>query len=270
MNFRKATFVLCVAGLAGAAQAQYSSDFESLMANPQGVILTGQDGYYLPTATSTDFEAFTYAGNLYRLPQNPNGGTTFIAGTGEAGGTFERAQRDISYPTGVVTMQTDIAAAYTGTLPSAQNIGSLSSHDDSASGFSHIQLATWSDPATADAWDAQMIWFDAAGTQLQEQLGAGFMNLSTDTWYTWSVSFDFASKQILEVSLTDIVAGTTETVNPQDRFLRPGATLDGFRFFAGGGVIGNSLAFDNIAIVPAPGAFALLGLGGLIATRRRR
>ena len=28
--------------------------------------------------------------------------------------------------------------------------------------------------------------------------------------------------------------------------------------------------FDNITIVPAPGAFALLGLGGLAATRRRR
>lgn len=237
------------------------------------MVLTGQDGYYLPTATSTDFEAFTYSGNIYRIPQNPNGGTTFIAGTGEAGGTFERAQRDITYPNGLVTMSTDILATYTGTGPSAQNIGSLSSHDDSAAGFAHIQLARWVDPTNPTEWNADMIWFDAGGAQLTEVLpDPAFQNLSIDKWYNWGVVFDAATKQILEVSITDIDAGTTATVNPQDRFLRPGSNLDGFRFFAGGGVIGNTLAFDNISIelVPAPGALALLGLGGLLATRRRR
>jgi len=33
---------------------------------------------------------------------------------------------------------------------------------------------------------------------------------------------------------------------------------------------GDTLTFDNFAAVPAPGAFALVGLGGLAAARRRR
>ena len=66
--------------VAPAAFAQYQSDFDGLMASADGTVLTGQDGYYLPNATSTDFEAYSYSANTLRLPQNPTGGTQFIAG----------------------------------------------------------------------------------------------------------------------------------------------------------------------------------------------
>jgi len=51
--------VLCAALVAAPAVfADYVSDFEDLNAAPNGVVLTGQDGYYIPAGTeSVDFLA---------------------------------------------------------------------------------------------------------------------------------------------------------------------------------------------------------------------
>lgn len=260
--------------LASAANAQYSSDFDGLTSSADGTILTGQDGYFLPNGppNDTDFEVYTYAGNGLRIPQNPNGGTNFIAGIGEAGGSFERAQRLSGFgSSGTYTVGFDIAAAYTGTGASAQNVGSFSLNEGVPGEFSYINLATWVDPATADAWNADFIWFDGSGAQLTEQVSdPNFQNLDTDHWYRWATTFSLDSDQILEVSLTDLTTGDVFTNNPVDRFIRAGANPDHHRFFAGGGVPGNVLAFDNPSVIPAPGALTLLGLGGLVAVRRRR
>ena len=64
------------------AAAQYSQDFEGLIGSPTGVMLTGQDLYYLPNGTGdTDFMVYTYAGNSLGIVQNPAGGAQFIAAT---------------------------------------------------------------------------------------------------------------------------------------------------------------------------------------------
>jgi hypothetical protein len=264
---------------AGAANAQigYSTGFEGLNANAQGVVLTGQDGYYLPVAGSTDFEVFTYSANSYRIPQNPTGGTRFIAGTGEANGTFERAQRDVNFGAGVGTwtMGYDILATYTGNLPSAQNIGSVSIQDFPGS-QSFIALARWADPATAAEWNADYIHYNAAGAQVTSVVpDPAFQNLSIDHWYRWETDFNLSTNQITQLRLIDLTTGVIASHNPADWFLEGGsaggaATPTGFRFFAGGGVAGNTLAFDNFVLVPTPGTMALLALGGLAAFRRRR
>lgn len=270
--------VLTAAGLfASAAHAQYTSGFETMTANPQGVSITGQDGYYLPAvAGSTDFEVYTYAGNAYTFPLNPTGGTRFIAGTGEAGGTFERAQRDMSFApgAGLWTISYDILAAYTGTLPSAQNIGSVSLQPFPGS-QSFIALATWADPATAAAWNADYIYFNAAGGQVQSQVpDPGFQNLQPRQWYRWSTTFNLSTNEIVQMSITGITVAHSASHNPTGWYMEGGtggsATPTGFRFFAGGGVIGNTLAFDNMSVIPSPGTLALVGLGGLLAMRRRR
>lgn len=46
-----------VLAAAPGALAQYTSDFEALTPG----VMTGQDGYYLPNATSADFTVETYA-----------------------------------------------------------------------------------------------------------------------------------------------------------------------------------------------------------------
>ena len=269
-------FVGCVlvAGcLASAASAQYDSGFEDLLGDADGIDLTGQDGFYLPNDTSTDFEVYSYLANSLRIPQNPTGENQFIAGVGQAGGTFERAQRDLAMNGGTWTVSTDILATFTGFGASAQNIGSFSVNR--AGNFQMIQLARWVDPNTPNSWNADYVWFDAAGTQLTEQVpDANFQNLATDHWYRWGTTVDVDTNQILAVSLTDIMTGDTFVYNPSDRYLAGGSGggggLDAFRFFAGGSVAGNVLAFDNPSLVPAPGALAMLVAGGLVSIRRRR
>jgi len=271
-------FAAAVLASASMANAQYSSGFEDIFGDSDGIDLTGQDAYYLPVSGSTDFEVYSYTANSLRLPQNPTGGTKFIAGVGQGSSTFERAQRDMTYGdgTGAWTAAFDIAASFVGFGASAQNIGSFSTQTfPGASTF--IALATWVDPNSPTSWNMNYIRFDANDVQVQAVVpDANFQNLAVDHWYRWETAFNLSTNQITAVTLTDLTNNNVFTHNPVGWYLDGGAgggaTPTGFRFFAGGSVPGNMLAFDNPAIapIPAPGAVALLGLGGLFAGRRRR
>ncbi len=273
--------VVATLGSTAALTAQYGSDFEALevtaspttpfapaLWDPSAVAGTpGQDGYYLPAnTTSAPFNAQFYTGgaplpglNDYGIPDNPNGGAIFIVGEGPASPTFARAQRDMPYgcDRGVWTFATDICAKFVGTLPTAQNLGSLSAQPFPG-GQSFIMLARWTDTATAATWNADYIWFDSAGTQLTESVGdPAFQNLLVDSWYRWETDVDLTNNQVLEVRITDLSSAipVTTTFNPVDRYLEGGsagaASPTGFRFFAGGTVAGNVLAFDNVAVLAA-------------------
>ncbi len=283
-------FVLALAvALGSEAQAQFTTGFEpnTYAGSPAGTVLTGQDGFYIPVAGSQDGLVMTYAGNALGLPLNPTGGTQFAASIGAdpAQGLpqpFSRAQRDITYGsgTGVWTASFDIAAA-TALLgagaPFSQNIGSFSTQVFPGQ-QSFIGLARWANTATGGAWNADYVWFNAAGTQLTESVpDPAFQNLAMDHWYRWGTTFDLGTNQILSVSITDLTTNTTVVHNPVDRYLFGGAagapTPTGFRLFGGtnsGNGNRNALAWDNVSIIPAPSAVALLGLAGLFGARRRR
>ena len=278
-----ATAALALTLAAGqSATAQYFSDFEDPLyaGSAAGTIITGQDGFYIPVLDSQHGLVYLYGGNLLGLPQNPRGGKQFAGVTGgpvDLDVPFARAQRDIGYGdgTGLWTVTFDIAATFAGDGESAQNIGSFSTQvfPDQAT---FIALARWSDPLTPTDWNADYVWFDAAGTQLIEEVAdPAFQNLDIDHWYRWSTTFSLDTSQITEVSITDLTTNITNTNNPIDRYLFGGAggaeTPTGFRLFGGAaGVAGNSLGFDNVDIVPSPATLALLGLGGLAGITRRR
>jgi hypothetical protein len=257
--------VLSLLACATPAVAQYATGFEGLTASAAGTALTGQDGYYLP-AGSVTFNAFTYAGNSLGVPANPGGGNIFVAGTGPGSPTFARAQRDLVFGTGTVRIGFDVLAQFGGTLPSAQNLGSVSLQP-SATAQSFIALARWSDPLTAANWNADYVWFDAAGTSLTESVGdPGFQNLAVNHWYRWETDVDFATNQVLQVRLTDLTTLLTASFDPVGRFMTGGAASapapTAFRMFAGGGVAGNTLAFDNIGIDDFTVPCADLAVGG--------
>jgi hypothetical protein len=248
--------LLCALAAAGTAEAQYTSNFEAVNASAAGTVLTGQDAYYVPPATtSVDFNAHTYAGNAYGIAANPTGGSQFIAGNGPGTGTFARAQRDITFGTGVWTVGFDVCAVFAGTLPTAQNAGSFSLQP-STTNQNFIALARWVDVNLATEWNADYVWYDSAGTALTENVGdPGFLNLPVNTWYRWETDFNLSTNEITEVRLTNIATGVTVTNNPIGRYLFGGTTLTpaptSFRFFAGGGNAGNVMAFDNCSIGPA-------------------
>jgi len=241
--------------LASVANAQYSTGFEGVNGSPAGTVLTGQDGYYIPVGTaSVDFLAFTYAGNTLGIAPNPTGGNQFVTVTGPGAGTFGRAQRNFTYSPGKSTIGFDINASFIGTLPASQNLGSVSMQPFPGS-QSFISLATWVDINTATAWGMNYIYFDAAGVQVQEAVAApAFQNLAVGGWYRWETDIDLVTNRILCARVTDLATGATATQPIAGRYMLGGtagsATPTGFRMFSGGGLTGNTLAFDNVAIGP--------------------
>ena len=250
--------ILGVGASCAGAQAQFETGFEvpEYNASAAGTVLTAQQGWYLPTGTSTDWSAYTYLGNALGLPPNPQGDDQFAAATGQGAGTNARAQMDVTLGAGTWTLATDVSISlFQGTLPAVINIGSLSTQPGGASARL-IMLARWVDINTVNAWNADILYYNAAGTAITATVpDPGFQNLQINHWYRWSATFDFDSNRIGELKIEDLTTGATATHNPSDWYLQGGAagTLPlptAIRMFAGGSTaaFGNTLAFDNVSI----------------------
>jgi hypothetical protein len=264
--------LVCVGllGLAPAAQAQYQQDFDGLNASPTGVVLTGQDGYYLPNGTGdSDFMVYTYAGNSLGIVQNPEGGSQFIAGTGPGDGTtYARAQRNVTFNSGVYELWYDFCGIFSGAAPGSNNVGSFSMRQ--STNTVHINLFTWVDPNNPVAINSTYVPYDAFGTQFPipgTPPGPEWSNLSPNHWYRCRTVVDLNTNMITEVGIRDLAGGTEAVYNPTDWYLFGGSSGSGFlpdaiRWFGGGGGPGNTTAWDNALVEPfaqAEGACCLAG-----------
>lgn len=254
-----------------AANAQYYEGFEGLNGSPGGTLTTGQGGFYLPVAGSTDNNIFTYAGNTLGIPQNPVGGQQFNSGTSNGG--FGRAQLDFDFAAGSVVV---FSFDFLGTIdPSAGAggaafLGSMSLRDTST--VNH--LLDWHDRLNPTDFFMEYRGFDAAGAAVTIVPGPEWEHFERNHWYRAYTTMDLSTNMITEVSIVDLSNGQGATFAPVDFFLSGGAAgaggaATGYRMFTGGDD-GNTTGWDNVSITPAPGALALLGLGGLVAMRRRR
>jgi len=262
------------------ANAQYQSDFEALDASPEGVILTGQDGYYIPPGTvSTDYLAFTYAGNVLGLPQNPYGGLQFVGGVNAGEGVYARAQRDMTYGdgTGVWTVTYDFAGTWLGTGASSQYLGSFSTQLYPGEA-TYIHLMSWVDELNPTSFNAWYYAYDEYGATMPLpglSPGPEWDSLPLNHWYRSTTTFDLDINRIIEVGIEDLETGASASYEPSDWYLEGGAAggsppPSGLRFFTGGyDPIGNALGWDNINIVPEPASLSLLVLTACVVLRRR-
>ncbi len=272
-----AAITLCAGPVTGAG---YSSGFEGLDGSADGVLLTGQDGYYLPPDTdSADWMVYTYADNALGLPLNPYGGAQFVGAYGPADSVYARAQRDVDYGDGsLFTITYDFAGKFMGQGETGQYLGSFSTQPyPGAATF--INLMNWVDELIPTNYNSWYMAYDAGGTAFAApglSPGAAWDGLDVDHWYRSYTTFDYEANMITEVGIMDLTTGAASVFSPSDWYLEGGAgggfgMPTGFRFFAGAATIpGNSMGFDNIDIIPAPGSFALLGFGALVGLRRRR
>ncbi|MEZ6037023.1 MAG: hypothetical protein R3F29_06050 [Planctomycetota bacterium] len=287
-----AAFPLALLFATDQVRAQYDTGFESLEVVPGAFSYApdiwdvnaptstpGQDGFYWPDNTvSVPFQTQVYTGgvvlagfNDYGIPDNPNGGVQFVVGNGPAGGTFARAQRDISYPAAPSGSQrwawgTDLCVSFAGTLPTANNCGSFSVQPFPGS-QSFIMLATWVDVTTAAQWNAGYIWFDAAGVQVTTTIvpDPAFQNLDINHWYRWETVGNLATNEIEELRITDLTTGISSSFAPTGAYMEGGTAGSlpptGFRFFAGGNTAGNVIAWDNASVAWAGGISEIPGCG---------
>src|SRR5262249_46638068 len=111
-----AVLVLClVAAAPAAAQLQTSFEPPDYQGSPHGLVVTGQQDWYLPNVPgSTDQFVFTYDGNALGLPTNNTGELQFL-GAQVTSADLARAQHD--FPWGAAdawTASYDLAAGFNG------------------------------------------------------------------------------------------------------------------------------------------------------------
>lgn len=278
-----------ILGVVAAAQAQYSTGFEAptYSASAGGTLLTngfggppGQDGWYNPVTGSGDFNAYTYAGNALGFVNNPNGGDQFIGQVGNATTTIDRAQHNVNFSAGGTwTASWDVNGELLGTTAQVNNLGSFSLQPSATADYWQ-QLMSFPATPVPGAYDITYGIFGAAGgaITLTNSPGTAWTNIPMNHWIHQTTTWSFASNQLLSVSIQDITAGTAAVsvdVSGNGWYLAGGAnnTLGlalptDIRCFTGNN--GNATGWDNVSVVPGPGTLALLGLGGLMAGRRRR
>lgn len=236
------------------ASADFCTDFENYQGLPGGFPLTGQFGWYLP-AGSVTFNVYTYfTGNPLGIPDNLEGGLFFVGGRGPGGGTFGRAQHDVTLSNTTWAWETDFCANFNG-VAAVNNVGSLSSQPGPANDF--ILLCSWFPGSEGTRIQLGMIHYDAGGTQTAQPgdfASPAWQNLPVRNWYRLTTKVNYATNLITEVSIRDITGGgAAQVTNPVGWYLEGGAggsttPQTAFRFFAGGSNEGCITAWDNVCL----------------------
>jgi len=254
-----------------AVHAQFSSAFEppSWSATPAGVVLEGQNGFYLPDGALLGARCYTYAGNTLGIQPNPTGGQQFVAcrrGTAD----YARTQRDVATGEGCWLLELDFYVTYTGALPTQNYAGSVSLQPYPGEG-SFVILFYWDDVSNAERFSVRALGFAEDGTiPLAGGIpvdAPGFRGRAADRWYRLSLQWNRGLNRVVSLALCEV--GQDEDAaarfSPQpgayDGYYLGGGAAGGapptaIRFFAGGGfvgdpVAGNTLAVDNVGVAPA-------------------
>lgn len=247
--------------------ADFQAGFEAPDYNgaANGVKLTGQQGWYLPSGT--DYNVYTYAGNTYGFAQNPQGGGQFVAGRSLGDPNYARAQHDFNWmERDIWAVSFDVAAQFNGPKPAADYLGSFSMQPSADARYFQT-LNAWNDLNNPSQWHSWYVTqeFDLPG----KSPGPAWDSLDPNHWYRQTTIFKMSTREILEVAIQDLTSGQESRVQPQGWHLKNinGKDPTALRFFCGGATEGNIMAWDNLNVVPEP-AGALVLLAALLLRRR--
>src|SRR5262249_17774072 len=150
--------------------------------------------------------------NALGFGTDPKGNAQFVGGVSQGGPAFANAQHDISFGSGQWTMTVDFCAGFSGRLPAADNLGILSLEPGQSSNCFQTAFL-WSYPnnntANAQFYGANIgHWGPDGGIGgsniVFETPGSGWDNIPVGDWMRESVTWDFGSNRILDMSLTDL------------------------------------------------------------------
>lgn len=288
----KAWLIIGLSAVCASSFAQFSDNFESETGSAGGTLITngfgggGQNGWYVPVSGSLDESVFTYSGNALGHSTNPTGGNQFVGASDAGAGNF-RAQHAVNFNnTGVWTLAVDFNFNFSGTPPVQNNLGSISLQPSTTNNA--FQTLYQYDPNGLSGPNGYWAVFGvapASGGALVLQTtppGAEWGALQFNHWYHQTVTWDYASNQIIQTTLQDITTGgSVATLNPTGWYLSGGANntlgqaaaTDIRLFVSGGNANSTNLGgYDNLSVgpVPEPTSMAVLGLGALALLRKRR
>lgn len=283
----KFAFTMATAALCTASFAQFSDNFESETGSAGGTLLTtgfgggGQNGWYNPVSGSIDGNVYTYAGNTLGLSADPNGGSQFLGGEVTVAQTPMRAQHSLTFSGGLWTLSYDFNGDFNGSLPTADNLGSVSLQNSLTANYFQTIYQWGTNISTASSFSANIGVFGSAGggTIAFDSPGAAWTNLTLNDWYHQTVTWSFTTGLITDTTLQNLTTGgALNDDKPVGWYLSGGANNvlaqplpTDVRFFASGGA-GDIMGYDNVNVTPAPepATMALLGMGALALIRKRR
>lgn len=258
------------------AYADYTSSFEPPLysGSATGVLLAGQDGWYKPSG-SAEPKVYTYAGNQYGFAANPQGGEQFVSAKPETY-TSVRAQHDIDFTVhDIWAISWDFAARTAEQEPAQDPVGSFSPQPSATarSFIAQIRWVDWLNPPSGV--NARFDVYNLFGGGFPDQSpGPEWENLLYNHWYRESVTVDFLTNRITEVTIIDLSTGTSATAYPTEWYLLGGQSPTqplptAIRLFTSGNSINNLMGWDNIGVVPEPSVLAGASLGVALLLRRR-
>lgn len=276
---KKVLAVLAGLSMCTLASADFTAGFEAAegySGSASGVALTGQLDWYLPVEGSNDYYVHTYLGNPYSFAFHPGGGQRLAIGESLGGTAYARAQHDYDWSAeSEWTVTYDVAVMHIGDEDGSDYLGSFSLQPSTTSRYWQT-LFRWDDVTDPTSWTLSYYGIEDDTGALYAipglSAGAAWEALSPNHWYRSSTTFDLATGLVTSVSITDLTSMDTTTVEP-DGWYMAGTFLGnpdptGFRFFTGGTLAGNVVAWDNLGIVPEPTSI-LLVLAGAFLVRRR-
>src|SRR5258708_4663769 len=193
---RFAVLGLCWVAASAASAQTFQTGFEDpdYQGSAQGVVVTGQQGWYLPNVMgSTNAFIFTYDSNALGLPTNTYGELQFL-GAQVMSSNLARAQLDFDWSAlSVWTVSYDFAAGFNGTPPAVDNISSFSLQDSLVARY-FIAVNPCVPGFEGSQWAAAYIVFDATGGQMGPLApGPQCLNPALNHWYRETTTVNFNS-----------------------------------------------------------------------------
>jgi hypothetical protein len=244
----------------------YESSFEALAGSAAGTPVSGQDGFFVPQASPAriDGRIHTYAGNTLGIPQQPLGGSRFLACASSATNAAA-AQRLLTVPFECeMHIEFDVCVRWLGAgAPPTIEIGSMSLQPSGAAITAEL-VARWPAGTTSPptTWNADVRIGPGAGTVVPVTHPA-FQGLPVDVWHRWGATVDMRAGTYGELNLTNGQTGV-RTLYPLPPGTAPlclvGSPLaDSFRLESAGAG-GTVIAFDRVSFGYHAG-YAFYGAG---------
>jgi len=257
MSFRLAWLLFLVTVISHSA-VTFTFEPPDYSGSPQGVILNGQQGWYLPPASFSGANVHTYTGNARGFVPNPAGGVQFAGGGG-------RSEYAVDFSSASLwTFSVDVAMIKNfgqEPVPPSALAGRFSLYDADPGGFVVTAVSYWNDLTDDNStWNLGYTGFGTGDPGLVP--GQPWANLAQNHWYRTGMTVDSANRRLVSAWILDPSTGDFAQHFFQNFMFNAEVTPNAIRIFGTFSAAG----WDNITItgVPEPAIYLLVGLGLLL------